>query len=199
MAHPEQIKKRAMELGDERGSPGNVLKALIREFPNESYLPTERTIRRWLKDKPATVVSNEQKTPSTVSGNWEEHNAKLASVADKLLDSDLKRIIKRGVPRRDLKYHLYDENETDILEEFTDEDLSGRLEENLLTVYRDYTDWFYKNCFIPHLFAEWSEDVQTKMSRALLYDEPYLLIETLRLLAERKTFKGSCPVCKDWQ
>lgn len=197
MAYPEHLIQRAIELSPGR-SAGEVLRVLQREFPND-YLPDERTVRRWLKDKPAASASNEQKTPSPVPGNWGEHNAKLAGVADSLLANDLKRVMKWVSPVGDIEYHLFDESETYLQERLTEDELSGQLEQNVPTVHRDYTEWFYQNCFIPHLFAEWSEDVQTKMSKALLYEQPYLLIETLRLLAERKTFKGTCPVCKDWQ
>ena len=202
MAYPEHIKRRAIELSEGR-SDGAILRLLEREFPEEVVSLNVRTISRWRRHKSEILaqasghITGEQGIGSPES--WQEHRARLAGVADKLLANDLKRVIRSVEPTGDIKYLLYDESETDIRERLTDDDLSVRLEENLLTVYRDYTDWFYKNCFIPHLFAEWSEDVQTKMSRALLYDEPYLLIETLRLLAERKTFKGSCPVCKDWQ
>jgi len=127
-----------------------------------------------------------------------EHDAKLVGVAERLLDNDLQRVMKWVNRKGQTEYHLFDESEEHIIARLTDDDLTGRLEENLLAVYRDYTEWFYENCFIPHLFAEWSEDVKTKMSKALLYEHPYELIETLRLLAERKTFKGTCPVCKDW-
>jgi molybdopterin converting factor small subunit len=199
MAYPEHIKKRAIEL--KAGlSAGKVLEALREEFPNENYLPFERTIRRWYKAKPAIPAhSKQRKPPPSVLENRKEHNAKLAGVADRLLANDLKRVRKWVMPTGDIEYQLFDESEENLIARLTDDDLSGRLEENLLAVYRDYTEWFYENCFLPHLFAEWSEDVKTKMSKALLYEQPYLLIETLRLLAERKTFKGICLVCKDWQ
>ena len=199
MAHPEQIKKRAMELGDERGSPGNVLKALIREFPNESYLPTERTIRRWLKNKPPPLVSNEQKTPPSVPGNWEEHYAKLADVADKLLANDLKRVMKWVDTTGDIEYLLWDESETYILERLKEDDLSGQFEQNISLVYQEYMEWFFREYFLPHLYAEWAEELRSKGFYNVMYEQPYVLIETLRLLAERKTFTGSCPVCKDWR
>lgn len=195
MAYPEYLVQRAIELGSGR-SASEVLRVLGREFPDD-YLPDERTIRRWLKNKPAAVVSNEQRTPSGDPRDWREHNTKLAGVADSLLANDLKRVMKWVTPTGDIEYHLFDESEMHLVERLAEDDLSGQLEQNLHTVYRDYTEWFYQNCFIPHLFAEWSEAGQTKMSKALLYEQPYLLIETLRLLAERKTFKGTCPVCKD--
>ena len=202
MAYPEHIIRRALELKRGR-SAGAVLRLLEKEFPEEVASLNARTILRWVDSKAEALseasvrITSEQGIISPES--WKEHNAKLAGVADRLLANDLKRVMKWVEPAGDIEYHLFDESENRLIERLTEDDLAGRLEENLLTVYRDYTEWFYKNCFLPHLFAEWSEDVKTKMSKALLYEQPYLLIETLRLLAERKTFKGTCPVCTDWQ
>lgn len=204
MAYPEHIIRRALELKTGH-SAGAVLRKLEKEFPGEVTSLNVRTILRWEKTKPVALVEppapagkEQGHIASSLHEIWKEHNAKLAGVADRLLANDLKRVMKWVSPAGDIEYHLFDESETHLLERLTEDDLSGQLEENLLTVYRDYTEWFYKNCFLPHLFAEWSEDVKTKMSKALLYEQPYLLIETLRLLAERKTFKGTCPVCKDY-
>lgn len=197
MAYPEYLVQRVIELGPGR-SAGRILKVLEKEFPKE-YLPDERTIRRWLKDKPAAFVSNEQKTPSSVLGNWGEHNAKLAGVADRLLANDLKRVMKWVEPPGDIEYHLFDESESYLQEQLTEDELSGQFEQNIELAYQDYTEWFFKECFLPHLHAEWSEELKDKGFYIVMYEQPYLLIETLRLLAERKTFKGTCPVCEDWQ
>ena len=197
MAYPEQIKKRAIELGNEGRSAGKVLEALKREFEREPDLPDERTIRRWLKNKPAISVSSEQKTLSSFIESWKEHNAKLAVVADRLLANDLKRVMKWVMPTGDIEYQLFDESETHLLEILTEDDLSGQFEQNINLAYQEYTEWFFKECFLPHLYAEWSEELKNKGFYIVAEEQPYLLIETLRLLAERKTFKGTCPVCKD--
>jgi hypothetical protein len=204
MAYPDHIIRRALELKRGR-SAGAVLRQLEREFPGQVASLNVRTILRWertksvpLADTQAPAGKEEGYIPGDFQAMWEEHNAKLAAVANALLANGLKRIVKGESLAGDVEYLLFDESQTHVLERLTDDDLSGCLEANLHTVYRDYTDWFYQNCFCPHLFAEWSEDVQTRMSGALLYDHPYELIEALRLLAERKTFKGTCPVCRDW-
>jgi hypothetical protein len=195
MAYPEYLVKRTIELSPGR-SAGEILRVLGREFPND-YLPDERTIRRWLKDKPTAFASNEQKTPTSVLGNWEEHNAKLAGVADRLLANDLKRVMKWVEPPSDIEYLLWDGSETHVLERLTEDDLSGQFEQNIGLAYQEYTEWFFKECFLPHLYAEWPEELKNKGFYIVAEEQPYLLIETLRLLAERKTFKGTCPVCKD--
>lgn len=206
MAYPEYIIRRAIELKRGR-SAGAVLRELKKQFPEEDLTAlNERTILRWVKTKsellaeaPVHLEKEQRHIPSIFYEEWEEHNRKLVGVANTLLGNDLKQVMKWVSPTGDVEYHLFDESETYLQERLTVDDLSSKLEENLLAVYRDFTEWFYLSCFIPHLFAEWSEGLRTKMSKALLYEEPYELIETLRLLAERKTFKGTCPVCKDWQ
>ena len=204
MGYPEHIIKRALQL-KVGSSAGAVLRALQKEFPEEVASLNERTILRWTKTKASLLAEspkpNEKEYGTTLTkyvDYLKEHHAKLAGVAARLLDNDLNRISKWVSPEGQFEYHLIDENELQLLERLTEGDLSGKLEENLLVVYRDYTEWFYQECFIPHLFAEWSQDVQAKMTKALLYERPNQLIETLRILAERKTFKGTCPVCKDW-
>ncbi len=57
---------------------------------------------------------------------------------------------------------------------------------------------FFRDYFVPHLKSELPEELKTELFYIVVEKQPYLLIETLRLLAARKTFKGTCPVCKDW-
>jgi hypothetical protein len=43
------------------------------------------------------------------------------------------------------------------------------------------------------------EELKTKGFWDIVKEQPYELIEILITLTERKTFKGTCPVCRDWQ
>ena len=197
MAYPEHLIQRTIELSPGR-SAGEILRELRKEF-SDNDLPDERTIRRWRQHKQKLYVEEKQtEIIPLVGDNLKEHYMKLAGVSESLLAHNLKRVMKWVSQSGNVEYQLFDEDEIHLIARLTKDDLSGQLEENLLTVYSEYTEWFYKNCFLPHLFSEWLEDVKAKMSNALLYDYPYELIETLRLLAERKTFKGTCPVCQDY-
>jgi len=201
MAYPEHIKKRALELKKGR-SAGAVLRLLEKEFPEEVTSLNARTILRWVDSKAEALseasvrITSEQGIISPES--WKEHNAKLAGVADRLLANDLKRVMKWVEPTGEIEYLLWDESETHVVERLREDDLSGQFEQNISLAYQEYTEWFFKECFLPHLYAEWSEELKNKGFYIVAEEQPYQLIETLRLLAERKTFKGTCPVCKDY-
>ncbi|MBN2099833.1 MAG: hypothetical protein JW753_09595 [Dehalococcoidia bacterium] len=52
-------------------------------------------------------------------------------------------------------------------------------------------------CFGWHLDGENCKIQAMGVSKA--HDDiPYEVIETLRIVARRKTFKGTCSVCRDW-
>jgi hypothetical protein len=79
------------------------------------------------------------------------------------------------------------------------EDLSIRLDDNLQSTFDKYKDWFVKFCFVPHLEAELPGEIKAEgLWDGVIYEKPYELIHTLRILTARKTFKGTCAVCKDW-
>lgn len=197
MAYPEYLIQRAIELSPGR-SAGEVIRALKKEFQDDD-LPDERTIRRWRKATPAINVGEEQENiPPSVPENLKEHNAKLVGVTDRLLDNDLNRVMKWITSTGDIEYHLFDESEEHLVHRLTEDDLAGQFEQNIILAYQDYTDWFFKTCFLPHLYAEWSEELKKKGFYIIAEEQPYQLIETLRLLVERKTFRGNCPVCEDW-
>jgi transcriptional regulator with XRE-family HTH domain len=130
----------------------------------------------------------------------EEHNQRLTAVANSLLGKDLRNVTRWVNSNGQVEYPLY--KNKDIHEHPTrlsQDDLSGYLEQNLISAYHDYTEWFFKTCFLPHLYAEWPKELKNKDYYIMAEEQPYELIDTLRLLAERKTFKGTCPVCKDWE
>jgi len=206
MGYPEHIIRRAIELKKGR-SAGAVLRILGKEFPKEELASLNvRTILRWEKTRsealvePSVRIEKEQRDiPLSYHENWKEHNAKLVGVANRLLENDLNRVMKWVISTGDVEYQLFDESEVHLLQRLTVDDLAGKFEDNITLAYQDYTEWFLKTCFLPHLYAEWSDELKNKGFYIIAEEQPYQLIETLRLLAERKTFKGTCPICKDWQ
>jgi hypothetical protein len=53
--------------------------------------------------------------------------------------------------------------------------------------------------FEPHLMSELSKEMEPEGLRlSSVVEDPFHLISTLRFLAARKTFKGTCFVCEDW-
>jgi hypothetical protein len=77
------------------------------------------------------------------------------------------------------------------------EELSQMLNKNLEEALAKYSI-LDVDCLEEHLEAQWTLG-EYKGLWALNKDYPYELIQTLRLLTRQKTFKGTCPVCKDWQ
>jgi hypothetical protein len=51
---------------------------------------------------------------------------------------------------------------------------------------------------MSHLEAEYVE-IKTKELNKVVAENPYELIEILRILIQKRVFdKGTCPVCKEW-
>jgi hypothetical protein len=53
------------------------------------------------------------------------------------------------------------------------------------------------NNLVAHLQEEVPE-ANAKGFDNFVRERPYELIQTILILSERKTFKGTCPVCEDW-
>lgn len=137
-------------------------------------------------------------TEKSTSVEQKEHLTKLLGVVTRLLANKLGEIVKWVTPEGQVEYHLYDENEEHIQERLTADNLVFQLEQNTILAYQDYTEWFFNNCFIPHLEAELQAELKSIGFYRASEQKPYLIIETLRLLTEKKTFKGTCSVCHDW-
>ena len=128
-----------------------------------------------------------------------EHFTDLANIAS-LLINGLDNVSSPGWTTnrsRQGKYLLPNENAASGYDEITKEQLASRLNRNMAAILKD-RDWFFRNCFIPHLKSVLPEELKTKLFYRIIEEQPYQLIELLRRLAVGKPFKGSCPVCKDW-
>lgn len=79
----------------------------------------------------------------------------------------------------------------------TREDLSSALREDMSSPETMYSGWEF-SCLVSHLEAE-NPDIKSKGFGSVVDTKPYELIETLRLLSQRGTFKGTCLVCQDWK
>jgi len=78
-----------------------------------------------------------------------------------------------------------------------DQELSFRLERNMEFISDKYIK-FDLDCLESHLKAE-SSEIASKRFYGTLWEKPYELIEKLRVISRRKTLKGTCPVCEDWE
>ncbi|HEY87145.1 MAG TPA: hypothetical protein G4O06_03855 [Dehalococcoidia bacterium] len=95
-------------------------------------------------------------------------------------------------------YILTRKNKVGKYYHLTKEQLSERLKENIVLAEHKYERWFFYDCFVQHLTTELPEELKGKGFFDIVNEQPYELIDVLRVLATRKTFKGECQVCKDW-
>jgi hypothetical protein len=63
--------------------------------------------------------------------------------------------------------------------------------------YVHSSEYDVDSCFVPHLVAEYPEIKATGFEEFFV-QESLKLINILKLLLRRKTYKGTCPICMDW-
>ncbi|MDD5510305.1 MAG: hypothetical protein PHI12_05815 [Dehalococcoidales bacterium] len=181
--YPAAVRKRAIEIAPTCRSAANVIDALSDEYGADQVPMDERTIRRWLQNQNVRYLRN-----------LDEHFAQMTDIANILLEEDVGKVIVRGDSEQsDSTYGI---NSPDLgYYELTRNQLTGRIEGNIDYVCGKYSTWHMFDCFAEHLMAEFPPEQDYY---DLLNKYPGKLINTLRMLAERKTFKGTCPVCKEW-
>ncbi|MFC1927361.1 hypothetical protein ACFLW7_02135 [Chloroflexota bacterium] len=169
------------------------------------YRTDKRFVRECRKTLAAALeVSQEhlkKQVNPTIVKRREEHFADLADVAKSLLANGLDGVSCPAWTTNQshqVKYVLPSETAVSGYDEMTKEQLASRLNSNMATILKE-KDWFFRHCFIPHVKSELSEELTTEPFFKLVEEQPYKLIESLRVLAARGTFKGTCPVCKDWR
>lgn len=206
MAYPVHIRRRAIELKKGR-SAGAVLRELEKEFRGEVTALNARTISRWVKTESAALVEppvpiekEQGKIPLISPESLKEHHERLAEIANSLLANNLNNVSSPGWTTnrsRQVKYLIPNKNAASGYDEITKEQLASHLNSNMAAILKD-SDWFFRDCFMPHLKSELPKELTTKPFFKIVEEQPYELIEILRVLAARKTFKGTCPTCRAW-
>ena len=168
------------------------------------YRTDKRFIRECKKElETALEVAQEhlkKKVDPIIVKRKEEHFGDLADIAKSLLANGLDSVSCPGWTTkrsRQVKYVIPNENAASGYDELTKEQLASRLNSNMAAILRE-KDWVFRQCFIPHLKSELPGELKTKLFYEIIEERPYQVIEILRVLAARKTFKGTCPVCEDW-
>jgi hypothetical protein len=132
----------------------------------------------------------------------EQHFEHLAAIASRLLTCAYNLI---DVSKKDIlpatneeKYLIQGRGEDGDrwTKAITRQELSSAIRTNLHEL-GGYGNWQFNDWLVSHLKAEWPE-LEYEMFHDLVDDKPYEVIDTLRILAARKIFKGTCPVCKGW-
>ncbi len=124
-----------------------------------------------------------------------KHFADMAAIADALLENGLDIVRKHSTGRGIDKYE-YSTVISDSMEFLSHEQLGDRLRVNIgLQWVRMSAEDI--NRFLAHLRADYHE-LESKDIVTVITDNPYELVEALRVLIRRRTLTGTCPVCKDW-
>ncbi|MFC1860865.1 hypothetical protein ACFLYL_01110 [Chloroflexota bacterium] len=186
MAYSKQVKQRAIELSKICSSAAQVLTALAREFDADQIPMDERTVRRWLKGQDVSYLKN-----------MEEHDAMMTDIANILLEQDLSQVhtILNRPDMPNCTYLVVGHNLPPGTE-ITHRQLLGRIEGNLTHACHSYSTWHVLKCFFAHFESEWPESKEDLWGFMETNTSAY--VDALRIMSERKTFKGTCPVFKDW-
>jgi len=147
----------------------------------------------YLVEAPAIVSSDATQRSTIITKRLEEHFDHLANMVNILLANGLETITKNDPSVSAFPYTLWS-GQAGIA--IPHELLSSYLQQNIDQLYLEYNDSDLPD-FMCHLEAEHTE-IKSKGLRKVVAENPYELIDILRVLASRKTFKGTCPVCKDW-
>jgi excisionase family DNA binding protein len=118
----------------------------------------------------------------------QEHYSRMVDIAEMLLENDVGKVMITG--DGDESFPILSP-ETGYLV-ITKDDLTAKIEGNIDRIVKTYSSWDMFDCFFKHLMAEFppGQDYYE-----LLNEYPGRLVNTFRILAARKTFKGTCPVC----
>ncbi len=160
------------------------------------YLPRGTLLRPagYLIEAPATVSSNAKQPSAIITKRLEEHFDHLVNMVNILLANRLEAITKNDPSISEFPYTLWSGQSGMAIPH---EILSSYLQQNMNQLFLKYNEFDLRN-FTSHLEAEYT-DVGSKGLRKVVAENPYELIEILRVLVRRGTFnKGTCPVCEDW-
>ena len=166
--------------------PYRVDKRFIRERRRELQAASE-ILQEYVKKKVDPVITK----------RMDDHFSDLASIAKALLMNGLDSVSSPGWTTnrsQQVKYVIPNANAASQYDELTKEQLTSLLNNNIAAITKD-KDWLFRHCFIPHLKSELPGELRTKLFFEIIEEQPYKLIETLRVLAAKKTFKGTCPAC----
>ena len=173
-------------------------KEIVEEIKKmELSSPTLLFIREKRKDFNAaeSVLRSylEQKIDPMITQKRMAHYEQLAKTAEILLEDDLRKLITAKDESSGENYNLLIAG---YPESITHKQIIGRLEANVASACEKYGTWWVFDCFIAHVEAEYPEGQDFYIS---MEADTIKLITMLMTLAHRKTFKGTCPVCEEWQ
>ncbi len=170
------------------------------EFPLRQNRFLNRLRREFNAAKVVLGIESPLSVTSVVSDRMKDHFNDLIRIVEVLLAKDLDCVSVNPYPESDDDTYIAWSRDggTGSLSKESQALLLG---DNLEDVMSEYNEWEH-GWFASHLQADVKAEypeVGNKEFADLCTDNPYEVIETLKLLRARKTFRGKCPVCKAWQ
>lgn len=197
MLFSEKYKLRALELYEENKAL-EVFRKLADEFKTIPH-PNERTLRRWKIDPRLTKVAMDKTLQSdTESADTKqttqqirEHFVELSHIATDILGG-IGYI--RPVGRNYYRCYGIENKLSSVFKMLSRDELVDWLQCNMIATYNQNSTLM--NCFQNHMAAENSncEDMSE-----YIQNSPVEFFKLLQFVAVRKTFKGTCDICRDWQ
>lgn len=168
------------------GFPRRCTQSITRR--RKEYSAAKRVLEEQLRREIDPVI-----TPRRV-----EHFNQLVDIAETLIMDSLNTVTTTREDVTNPEYVGYEDGVYESPEyPVSREQLVTALDQHIEIVYTKYTAVKFSQQFIPHLIAE-IPDIATNGLGSYITEHPYELIDTLRILVDRKTFKGKCPVCEEW-
>ena len=167
-------------------------------FPKRNLRYLRERRRHFYAAKKVLQIQLEKEIDPIIVQREKDHFDHLADITQGLLSGNLDNVTAKSTKAGDqfdiFEYIFW---EGGLRQGITRKQLSDMMERNVELYYEQPNDTYDLDYFLHHLIAEYPE-VESKGFNNFVKENPYELVDILRLLARRKTFKGTCPVCKDW-
>ena len=186
----DRVKKTERERMLRLRGMGKTIEEIALELGRDS-----RTVSKQLAKAESSRQQNKKMFDPIIIEAKKKHIADMLAIAEELLANGLD-IVRKHPSSGDTDKYEYSTVIGDSMEVLSHEQLGDRLRVNI------GLQWVHMNaedidCFLTHLKADYN-DLESKDILTVVAHNPYELIETLRVLGRKRTFKGTCEVCKDW-
>ena len=166
-------------------------------YENGNLMFPYRTDKRFVRERRKELAAAEEILKEHVKRQIDpiiveqrkQHYNELAEIASSFLERNLDQIAYDATDE-DQEYDL------DTGESLTRKELIARLTDNIFQACDKYERYRVMDWLASHLEPVY---LSGKDLFAFIETRPIEFIKIIRTLATRKTFKGKCDVCKDWQ
>lgn len=191
----DRVKKREREKIFKLYQEGKTIEEIADQLKRNT-----RTVGKHLAKESELRKQIEKNSNPLILKARERHFADLADAAGRLLYNNLHRVwLREGINQTNQpEYEIYEGFESPGYP-ITKEQLSSILDTNIEMLRSQKGESILYEQLVPHLNAEFPEivtDIEPRGFLNVVRDNPYELIDTLRVLESRKAFRGICRVCK---